>query len=167
MFYEDGLQLTVGNLNDVRVIRVAGGNYDSSSAIKRASGCRNFTAKADIKGADSYMIQFRENGPVSIAVEYNNGYAKIYHCDIQKKTPTMTYEGNIVTFSDLDGLQMIRYAKGEYSTSSEIKKATDSKVIKPDAVVDGVISVTLEAGTYTFCVQYKDESYNYYLINIC
>ena len=61
---------------------------------------------------------------------------------------------------------MVRYAKGEYTTSTEIKKATGSRTCKPDAIVDGRISVALEPGTYTFCVQYDDESYNYYVITI-
>ena len=32
-------------------------------------------------------------------------------------------------------------------------------------VKDGVITVTdLEPGTYTFCVQYNDQSYNYFTV---
>lgn len=166
VFTLDGLQLSVGNLNNVKVIRVAYGDYSSSGEIKRASGCRNYTGKADIKGAEDYMIQFRENGLVSVAVEYNNGYVKIYQCEITKKTPAVLQEGNTVIFDDLDGLAVIRYAPGAYNTSAEIKRAVGSKVIKPDAAVDGKISVTLDAGIYSFCVQYMDESYNYYIIEI-
>ncbi len=166
VFSLDGLQLTVGNLNDVKVIRVAYGDYNTSGEIKRAQGCRNYTGKADIKDADDYRIQFRDNGYVSVAVEYNNGYVKIYKCNIQQKTPTANQSENTVTFGDLDGLAMIRYVQGEYHTSAEIKRAKGSKVLKPDSIVDGLISVTLDPGTYSFCVQYKDESYNYYIFTV-
>ncbi|MBQ4562066.1 MAG: hypothetical protein IJA55_07075, partial [Clostridia bacterium] len=61
----------------------------------------------------------------------------------------------------------VRYAKGEWETSSEIKRAPGAQAIKPAAAVDGVITITgLKAGTYTFCVQYNDESYNYYVITV-
>ena len=62
---------------------------------------------------------------------------------------------------------MIRYAMGEYTTSSQIKAAMGSKALKADKIVDGVIAVKdLKSGTYTFCVQYDDESYNYYIITV-
>lgn len=166
VFSMDGLQLTVGNLNDIKVIRVAYGDYNKSGDIKRAEGCRNFTAKYDIKGADSYMIQFREGGLVSVAVEYNNGYVKIYKCEIEKKTPTVKQNENTVVFGELDGLAMVRYAPGEYYNSADIKRANGSKVKKSDTIVDGKITITLKPGIYSFCVQYKDESYNYYIIEI-
>ncbi|MBQ4560928.1 MAG: leucine-rich repeat domain-containing protein [Clostridia bacterium] len=166
VYAADGLQLTVSNLENVKVIRTAYGTYTTVSAIKRAEGARAFTAKHDILGADSYMVQYRKNGTVTVAVQYNDGYTDIYTYEVVQKVPTMVQEGNTVTFGDLDGLYNIRYAKGEWSTSSEIKKAPGSQALKASAIDEnGYIKVTLPtAGTYTFCVQYSDESYNYYTV---
>ena len=165
-FTVNGLQVTIGNIPGVKVIRTAYGEYDTPGDTKKAEGARNFSNKAVIKDADSYTIQYREEGRITIVVEYDNGYVKVFHYDVTKKSPTVEHERNNVTFGELDGLVMIRYAMGEYTTSSEIKKAAGSKVIKPEAVVDGKITVTLESGTYTFCVQYDDDSYNYYVITV-
>ncbi len=166
-FSADGLQLTVGNLDNVKVIRTAYGEYKTVSQLKKADTARAFTAKNDVKGADTYKIQYRYNGVVTVAVQYNDGYTKIYTYEVQKKSPDFKQEGNTVTIGSIDDLYIVRYAKGEWSTSSEIKRAPGAQAVKPAAAVDGVITVTgLKAGTYTFCVQYNDESYNYYVITI-
>ena len=166
-FAADGLQLTVGNLTGVKVIRTAYGEYKTVSEIKRAEGARAFTAKNDIKGADSYKIQYRYNGVVTVAVQYEDGYTKIYTYEVVQKTPVFTQSNNVVTIGNIDDLYIVRYAKGEWETSSEIKRAPGAQAIKPAAAVDGVITITgLKAGTYTFCVQYNDESYNYYVITV-
>ena len=164
-FSADGLQLTVGNLDNVKVIRTAYGEYKTVSQIKKAEGARAFTAKNDIKGADSYKIQYRYNGVVTVAVQYNDGYTKIYTYEVEQKVPVFTQSNNVVTIGNIDDLYIVRYAPGEWKTSSEIKKAPGSVAIKASAAVDGVITVkNLKAGTYTFCVQYNDESYNYYTV---
>lgn len=165
-FITNGLQVTVGNIPDVKVIRTAYGEYSTPGETKRVEGSRSYSSKADIKGQESYKLQYRKEGTVTIAVEYNNGYIKVFHYNVQKKTPAVEQQGNTVSFGNLDGLVMIRYAMGEYSSSSEIK-AAGGKVIKPDSIVDGKITVSdLENGIYTFSVQYDDESYNYYTIKI-
>ena len=165
-FTVNGLQVTIGNIPDVKVIRTAYGEYYTPGDTKRAEGARNFSNKSTIKNASEYTIQYREEGMITIIVEYNNGYIKVFHHELEQKKPTVEREENTIIFSDLDGLVMVRYAKGEYTTSTEIKKATGSRTCKPDAIVDGRISVALEPGTYTFCVQYDDESYNYYTVVI-
>jgi len=86
--------------------------------------------------------------------------------DFQVTALFVALEGSTVTFTSLDDLKVIRYAKGEYTTSNQIKNAEGSRVIKSDAISDGFITVTLEGGTYTFCVQYNDESYNYYTVTV-
>ena len=164
-FAADGLQLTVSNLENVKVIRTAYGEHKTVSAIKKAEGARAFTAKNDIKGADSYKIQYRQNGVVTVAVQYNDGYTKIYTYTVEQKVPEFTQSNNVVTIGNIDDLYIVRYAPGEWATSSQIKKAPGSVAIKATAAVDGVITVkNLKSGTYTFCVQYNDESYNYYTI---
>ncbi|MBQ3183956.1 MAG: hypothetical protein IJB57_09855, partial [Clostridia bacterium] len=141
------------------------GTYKTVSEIKKAAGARSFTAKNDIKGAEDYMIQYRNNGVVTVAVQYNDGYTKIYTYEVQQKVPTFVQDGNKVTIGNIDDLYIVRYAKGEWSTSAEIKRAPGAQAIKPADAIDGVIMIKgLKAGTYTFCVQYNDESYNYYTV---
>ncbi len=161
-FSVNGLRLTVGNLENVKVIRTAYGEHKTVSSIKKTAGARGFTAKNDIKGADTYKIQYRENGVVTVAVQYNDGYTAFYTYEVAKKTPTVEQNGNTVVFGNLDGLYNIRYAKGEYTTASQIKAAEGSRALKSNAIVDGYITVKLDSGIYTFCVQYDDESFNYY-----
>jgi len=163
----DGLQITVKNLEGVKVIRTAYGTYKTGAQIKAAEGSRAFTAKGVLKGVDEYTIQYRDNGTATIAVCYENGYMKIFVVEIQQKVPTFTQNDNVVTFGNLDDLKVVRYAKGEYTTSSQIKAAPGSVALKPEKVVNGLLTVELKsAGTYTFCVQYNDESYNYYVITV-
>jgi len=163
-FTHNGLQLTVSNLEGIKVIRTAYGEHKSGAQIKRAQGARAFSAKDVLKGVDEYTIQYRDNGTVTVAVCYENGYTKIYVAQIQQKVPTFVQDGNTVTFGDLDDLKVIRYAMGEYSTSSEIKAAPGSVSVSGKNITTDSYSVTLNAGTYTFCVQYNDESYNYYTV---
>ncbi len=165
VFTVNGLQVTVSNLPDVKVIRTAYGEHSTVKQLKKAEGYRTFGASV-IKGSDEYTVQYRNEGRATLTVEYNNGYVKVFSCDVAKKTPAVEQQGNSVTFGDLDGLVMIRYAMGEYTVASEIKKAEGSRVIKGASAVDGKISVTLTAGTYTFCVQYDDESYNYITVTV-
>ncbi len=164
VFTTNGLQVTVSNIPDVKVIRTAYGEYYTPGDTKRAPGARNFSNKSVIKDAEEYMLQYREEGRVTIVVEYNNGYVKVFHYDVTKKVPKVEQNGNTVTFSNLDGLVVIRYAEGEYTTSAEIKRAPGSKYIKPEAVADGKITVSglEEDKIYTFCVQYDDESFYFW-----
>ncbi len=166
-FTVNGLQLTVHNLENIKVIRTAYGEFNSVSAMKKDATHRAFTEKNEIKGADSYMIQYRNNGAVTVAVCYNDGYTEFYTYNVEQKAPTMKQQGSTVIFGDLEGLYNIRYAKGEWKTSSEIKAAPGSVALKADKIDEnGNITVNLSTGTYTFCVQYDDESYNYYVITV-
>ncbi|MBQ9920603.1 MAG: InlB B-repeat-containing protein, partial [Clostridia bacterium] len=163
----NGLQITVANLEGVKVIRTAYGTYKTAAQIKAAAGARAFTAKGVLNGVDEYTIQYREHGRATIAVCYENGYMKIFVVDIQQKVPTMVQNDNVVTFGNLDDLKVVRYAKGEYTTSNQIKNAAGSVALTAKKVVNGLLSVELKsAGTYTFCVQYNDESYNYYVVTV-
>ncbi|MBE6686440.1 MAG: hypothetical protein E7591_04320, partial [Ruminococcaceae bacterium] len=98
----DGLQITVKNLEGVKVIRTAYGTYKTGAQIKAAEGSRAFTAKGVLKGVDEYTIQYRDNGTATIAVCYENGYMKIFVVEIQQKVPTFTQNDNVVTFGNLD-----------------------------------------------------------------
>ncbi|MBE6687326.1 MAG: hypothetical protein E7591_08915, partial [Ruminococcaceae bacterium] len=80
----NGLQITVKNLEGVKVIRTAYGTYKTGAQIKAAEGSRAFTAKGVLKGVDEYTIQYRDNGTATIAVCYENGYMKIFVVEIQQ-----------------------------------------------------------------------------------
>ncbi len=166
VFIENGLQLIISNLPDVKVIRTAYGEWNTVKELKATDTIRNFSSKTAIKGKDPYTIQYRTEGRVTIIVEYNNGYVKVYHYDVHKKVPVVTQDDDSVTFTELDGLLNIRYAKGEYTDASQIKNAPGSIKIKPNEITDGSHTLTLDPGVYTFCVQYDDESYNYYVITV-
>ncbi len=166
-FKVDGLQITIGNIPGVKIIRTALGEWNTVQELKKASLFRTFNNKTAIKDAESYMIQYRENAVYTVMVEYVTGYKHIEHINIQQKVPTFVQDGNKVTFGDLDGLQIIRYAPGAWKTSNGVKNAEGSMYIRPEAIVDGKIVVeNLAAGTYTFCVQYKDDSYNFYVVTV-
>ncbi|MBE6686927.1 MAG: hypothetical protein E7591_06805 [Ruminococcaceae bacterium] len=163
----NGLQFTLTNLEDIKVVRTAYGTYNTPGEIKRAEGQRSFSGATVMKsGTGNYTIQYRENGTVTIAVVYKHGYEVMFTYEVQQKVPSFVQNGNTVTFGQLDGLNLIRYAKGTYTTSSQIKLAEGSQVVKSNAIVDGFITIKLDEGTYTFCVQYDDESYNYYVVTV-
>ncbi len=165
IFTGNGLQLTVGNIEGVKSIRTAYGEYSSVTAIKSGDRNRAF-GKSLYNGKDSYTIQYRDEGLVTVSVQYVNGYTEYYTYNVTKKVPTVEvdYENRTVTFGDLDGMYIVRYAAGKYSTSNNIKKAPNSKYAKADSMNEnGQIVIALpDAGMYSFCVQYDDESYNYY-----
>lgn len=162
VFTPNGLQMTITNIPGVKVIRTAYGDYNTPGEVKRADGARGFSPK----GADEYMIQYREEGLVTVAVVFNNGYEVIYKYNVTKKSPELVRDGNTVTFTALEDLKVIRYAEGIYSTSNAIKNAKGSVSVNGKNIVDNTYSVTLKSGTYTFCVQYNDDSYNYYTITV-
>ncbi len=166
VYTENGLQMIISNLPDVKVIRTAKGTWNTTKELKATDSIRNFSAKAAIKGKDPYTIQYREEGPVTVIVEYNNGYVSVYHYNVAFKKPTVAENGTSVSFGNLDGLVLIRYAEGEYKTVSEIKRAPGSKYFRPSEAKEGIITAygLVPGKTYTFCVQYDDESYNYYTV---
>ncbi len=163
-FYENGLQVTVGNIPDIRIIRTATGKLSTASEIKQAADCRNFNNKNVIFDAETYKIQYRNEGWISIVVEYNNGYQHIHNYYVQPKTPAFAVDGTTVSIGNLDDLYIVRYAEGAYDNAADIKRAPGSEYIRPEAAVNGVITVEgLKYGTtYSFLVQYNDESYNYF-----
>ncbi len=166
VFTENGLQIIISNIPDLKVIRTAYGDWSTPKEVKSAPGARNFSNKAVVKNAESYTIQYREERPVTVIVEYNNGYYEIYHYNITKKVPAFELKEKTVTFGNLNGMTVLRYAPGEYSTASEIKKAPGSQYIRGSAVENYTVSITLENGSYSFCVQYDDESYFYKTVTV-
>lgn len=163
----DGLQVTVSNLKDIQVVRTAPGEWSTTGEVKRAAGNRNFTGSGSIKGADSYTIQYCEGGIYTITLEYKTGLKVIKTIELAQKQPAFEQNGSSVSFGDLDDMYVIRYVKGEYSTIGEVKRAEGSDYRKPRDIKDGKITVDgLEAGIYTFCVQYNDLSTTVYSVTV-
>ncbi|MBE6685685.1 MAG: hypothetical protein E7591_00445 [Ruminococcaceae bacterium] len=165
-FTPNGMQLKVGNLEGVKVIRTAYGDYNTVAEIKRGESARAFTSKDVLANVTEYTVQYRNEGLVSVAVCYENGYSVIYKYEVVKKSPIMKQTNNTVSFEKLDDLKVIRYAMGEYQTSSQIKNAEGSISVSSSKINADSVSFTLDKGRYTFCVQYNDESYNYYVVNV-
>jgi len=166
VFTENGLQLKVSNLRDIKVIRTAYGDHSTPGQIKKAEESRAFTGKSVLNGLNVYTIQYRDEGLVTVAVVYNNGYEVIYKYNVTKKSPEIVREGDLITFNNLEDFKVIRYAEGVYTTASEIKNAKGSVGISGKHYLYDSYTVRLAPGTYTFCVQYDDESYNYYRITV-
>lgn len=165
-FTQNGLQIKIGNLDDVKVIRTAAGEFATAGDIKRAAGSRGFSGK---NMGEEYMIQYRTPGAVTVAVVYNHGYTVIYKYDVYYNADAVkiTAEENRVTLSGLDKLQVSRYAPGKYKTAAGIKTADGVKVIRATDPVNGTFSVEgLKPGLWTFYVQMNDESKEFFYITV-
>lgn len=78
VFTGNGAKLNVSGIDDVKVIRYAYGEYNSVAQIKRAEGNVSYTGKGRLKDLSEYTLEFSKEGPVSVAVVFNNGYTVIY-----------------------------------------------------------------------------------------
>lgn len=167
VFNADGLRITVSNIPDIKIIRTASGQHDTASLVKAAPDCRNFSNKSVIKNARSYMIQYRNEGWVTLAVEYNNGYVHIHKHYITPKYPELTFGADYVVVRAIEDLNIVRYAKGSYHSSAEIKRAPDSRYLKAKDIKDGALVIDgLSEGMWSISVQYNDESVSCYSFEI-
>ncbi|MBQ7160808.1 MAG: hypothetical protein IJR90_03780 [Clostridia bacterium] len=71
-FAVDGRKITVSGIDDIYVIRLAPGCHSTSAAIKRAAGCRNYSASV-IGSAESWSMVCPSAGEYSVAVQYRSG----------------------------------------------------------------------------------------------
>ncbi|MBR5515297.1 MAG: InlB B-repeat-containing protein [Clostridia bacterium] len=154
VFCEKGLQLEISNLNNVKVIRTAYGEFTGAGEIKRAEGSRGYSGKSI---DESFTLSYKNEGVVTVAVVYQNGYTHIYKYSVTKKTPEIEALGNSIYLSKLTGMSVIRYTKGVYNSVGEIKNSPDNRYIKT-LEGDSVVISDLEEGRYTVYVQYKDSS---------
>ncbi|MBR5516324.1 MAG: leucine-rich repeat protein, partial [Clostridia bacterium] len=162
-----GLQLRLSDISDVAVIRTAYGDYEDEAAVKRGEGARSFTQKNVLKDKNEYTIQYRKEGIATVSVRYNDGHTVLYKYNVLKKKPKVTQDGATLNLSALNDLLVVRYVKGEYTSSADIKRAEGCVNISGKSLTSDKLSITLEGdGVYSLCVQYKDESYNYYKINV-
>ena len=167
-----GNDITIGNLDDIKVIRVAKGVYNTSRDTKNATGVRNFNAKTikSLGFTDPFTVNNKtdETGldtVYTVCIEYNNLYCEVHHVTLNKLIPTYTISGNTITFTGLEGLHTFRYAPGKYSTAPGIKEAPGAQYIRPENVVDNTITLNL-SGKYSFLVQYVENSKNIFTVDI-
>ena len=168
VFTANGMQVTVSDLSDVKVIRTAYGEWNSVKELKSSGSARSFTANADIRGEDSYTVQYREEGRVTVIVEYNNGYKAFFHCDVVKKVAGIMLNGNEVTITGIRDAKVIRYALGEYTTAAQIKRVPNARYINCNDFGSETDSITLpfKPGIYTVCVEFDEGSYSYHTITV-
>ncbi|MBE6573391.1 MAG: leucine-rich repeat domain-containing protein [Ruminococcaceae bacterium] len=165
---EKGMQFRIENLEDVKSIRYAYGEYETEREIKYGEDAVSHSGKTLRKRGDSCTLQFTKPGLVSIVVTYNDGTRDFYKYEVIKSEPTVTRDGgNDIIFGNLTDLKVLRYAKGEYESSYDIKRAKNSVAVSGKTLDSDTYTATLDRETYTFCVQYNDESYNYYVTGVC
>ena len=165
---EKGMQFKIESLENVKSIRYAYGEYETEKDIKYGIDSVSHSAKTLRTRGDSCTLQFTKPGLVSIVVTYNDGSRDFYKYDVIKSEPTVTRDGgNSITFGNLSDLKVLRYVKGEYESSYDIKRADGSVAVSGKTLNSDTYTVTLDRETYTFCVQYNDESYNYYVTGVC
>ncbi len=163
-FTVSGLSVGISNLEGLRTLRTAPGEWNTPGEVKRAAGARNIAAR-NISG-DSYELQYAENGVYTVSLEYTNGLVVVKHFELSRTVPTMVQDGNVVTLGNLDDLYVVRYAPGEYTSSYDIKRAEGAKYIRPSKInAFGEIEFELDDKVYTICVQYNDGSCNFITVN--
>lgn len=159
-FSVSGLSVSISNLEGLRTIRTAPGEWNTPGEVKRAAGARNIPAR-NISG-DTYKLQYAEDGVYTVSLEYTNGLVVVEHFELSRTVPYVYQKGNKITLGDLDDLYVVRYAPGIYETMGEIKRAEGSKYIRPSAIDEnGEISFEIGYEMYTICVQYNDGSQYY------
>ena len=163
-FTVSGLSVGISNFEGLRTLRTAPGEWNTPGEVKRAAGARNIPAR-NISG-DSYELQYAENGVYTVSLEYTNGLVVVEHIELSRTVPTMFQEGNVVTLGNLNGLYVVRYAPGEFTSSYDIKRAEGAKYVRPSKInAFGEIVIELDDKVYTICVQYNDGSCNFFTVN--
>ena len=156
----DGLRVTVAGLEDAKAIRMAYGEYNTVHDIKNCEyGYRSFAAR-DLADGNITFCQTNAGpfGIYTLCISYADGYNEIYRVIIEKKTPSYTLDGNLLTLAGLEGMILVRTAAGEYTTGSEVKAAEGSRAFKPSVIKDGKLKIVLWEGINTIFVQFDDNS---------
>ena len=163
-FSVSGLSVSISNLEGLRTIRTAPGEWNTPGEVKRAAGARNIPAR-NISG-DTYKLQYAEDGVYTVSLEYTNGLVVVEQFELSRTEPTLVQDGNVVTLGNLDDLYVVRYAPGEFTSSYDIKRAEGAKYVRPYGVDEnGEIVIELDDKVYTICVQYNDGSCNFFTVN--
>ena len=151
---------------DIKDIWVSAGEWTEYADVKANMVYRMKGDSYKIASGEwTYMVP--ENGTYTVYIRYNDGTVTCYSVECDRgDIAEITVDGNTVTFTGLTDFYVLRYAKGEYTSSAQVKRAPDCVNVKPAQVVDGTWSVELEAGTYTFVTQFTDGNFVYYNVTI-
>ena len=99
---EKGMQFKIENLEDVKSIRYAYGEYETEKDIKYGEDSVSHSGKTLRNKGNSCTLQFTKPGLVSIVITYNDGNRDFYKYDVIKSEPTVTRDGgNDITFGNL------------------------------------------------------------------
>ncbi|MBE6687256.1 MAG: hypothetical protein E7591_08555 [Ruminococcaceae bacterium] len=153
----DGLTVTVGNLSGVKDYFIAAGEYAAYGDINRNKIVRITENKMGNKNAYSYTLP--SVGAYSICIRYDNGEVEILHITLKVNEPTFELKADSLTVGNLDGIKVIRVAKGSFDTVSAIKAADGNIAYSGKTVLKGLSEYTLdfaESGTYTVAVVYNN-----------
>ena len=180
----NGIQSTVTALEGIKCVRVAPGEWEDASAVKKAPGVRVFTSKTVLKDKTEYTIQYRTDGPYTLSIEYDGGYTVVETIQIEHLKPTVTVNAdNTVTLGNLDQLYIVRYAPNPKNSTDWsqgfFKQADGNRYAKTiDLAADGTFTtpvlpeivfrknnVAQTSNIWSFMVQYTEESYNIFTVN--
>ena len=163
-----GRNIIVGDIDDIRVVRIAPGTFETSHDVKNAEGCRNFNASTieSLIAPDGTLtvlnVADTQGTPYTVSVEYKNLYTEIHNLTVYQKAPTYEISGNSITFHGLDGLSVMRYALGTFDNSRDIKNAPGCRLVRPADISNDTVTLTGLHGAYSFLVQYVENSKNIY-----
>ena len=160
----------VGLTSDVKDVFISKGAWETYAQMKpNKIYCITPNHKSVVDGAFDYTVA--EDGTYTVMVRFTDGTmeARVFVVDCAAESDSdLVVDGNTVTVKNLENLLVLRYAKGEYETSYEIKRAPGVTNIAyySKKIVDNTFTVDLEPGTYTFVTQFKDGVFNYYTVVI-
>ncbi|MBR5515138.1 MAG: hypothetical protein IKU52_02905 [Clostridia bacterium] len=153
----DGLSVTVGNLSGVKDYFIAAGIYTTYGEINRNKIVRITDNK--IADKNTYTYTLYDVGTYSICIRYDSGEVEILYITLKVNEPTFEVKNNSLTVGGLNGVKVVRVAKGEYDSVSAIKAADGNIAYSGKTVLKGLSEYTLdftEEGTYTVAVVYNN-----------
>ena len=154
----NGYKVNVVGLDGAKAVRIAYGEYANVREIKNAEkGYRGISARYFENNTLDFKISSSlPEGIYTVIVEYEDGYTEIHSLNIEKKMPTYSLDGNVLTVGNIDELSLIRYAKGVYNTTKEIKNAKNSSFLRAGSTGVTELQILLENGENSIAFVYKD-----------
>ncbi|MBQ7500269.1 MAG: hypothetical protein IJT91_05195 [Clostridia bacterium] len=145
----------------VSYMRVAKGEYSSASEMKTAADLRTYGAKyfRDFTAAFAALdAQNGETAAYTAQIMFRSGYSVFVTFEVTPTLPTVTVEdGKIVVGNALNErsyIDWVRYAPGELSTLTQVRKTRGSKIVTTADIVDGRITIDVDPGVYTLYYLY-------------
>lgn len=154
----DGLMMTVSNLYGVKDYFIVKGHYTTYRDFRGKSDMR--VSATRINGAKDFTYTVKEPGHYTVCVRYNDAAREhlFLYCDVTVVMPEIKIDGLQVTVTNLENIQVMRSAPGEWSTTGEVKRAPGNRNFTV-STIKGADSYTIqyyESGVYTLTVEYKN-----------